>query len=234
MSASPFDVVIFDFDGTIGDTLPLIYEAFDAALRPEINRRMEDHEIRSLFGPPDNAIIRSIVEDEAAADQAIERYVQAYEDGHQELASLFDGIETILASAKESGVRLGIVTGKSRVTAIHSLTAFGVIEYFDAIYAGDDVERQKPHPEAIFAILRDLEHGKGERAVIVGDSAADVEAGKAAGIETIGVTWGSPDHDELYQSEPDLVIHTAAELAQALGIERYAEPAVDPTNRVRD
>ncbi|MER3436921.1 MAG: HAD family hydrolase, partial [Chloroflexota bacterium] len=80
-----FHTVLFDLDGTIADTLPLIYEAFDAALTPVLGRRLGDAEVRALFGPPDNAIIRSLVGDEAG-EAAIARYLAVYEREHRRLA----------------------------------------------------------------------------------------------------------------------------------------------------
>lgn len=223
----PYAIAIFDLDGTIGDTLPLIYEAFDAALRPKLNRRLPDHEVRAMFGPPDNAIIRSLISGEEG-ELAVERYTDVYQRDHDRLATLFPGIEATLEAARQQGMRLALVTGKSRVTALHSLKAFGVLDNFDAIYAGDDVERQKPDPEALLRAMRDLGRRDEENAVIIGDSAADVLAGRAASIATIGVTWGNPDHDELYESRPDLIVHSVPELAEALGLDSPSlVPATD-------
>ena len=83
---------------------------------------------------------------------------------------------------------------------------------------GDDVERQKPDPEAVIKILHDLGHDPATPGAFVGDSAADVEAGRAAGLITIAVTWGSPDHDQLHAARPDSVVGTGDELLTALGL----------------
>jgi HAD superfamily hydrolase (TIGR01509 family) len=210
---------IFDFDGTIADTLPLIYEAFDAALRPVLGRRLSDREVRDLFGPPDNYIIRAVAKDHDA-DAAFQRYVELYEREHERLVSVFPGLAEVLHTAKRKGMRIGVVTGKSRQTAIYSLEALGLLPDIDCIYAGDDVTHQKPDPEAVIKILADLGHQPGELGVFVGDSAADVHAGRAAGLRTIGVTWGNPDLQHMLDADPDATVDDAAGLARELGIER--------------
>lgn len=221
-----FTTIVFDLDGTIADTLPLIYEAFDAALRPALGRRFSDDEIRAMFGPPDNHIIRSLVpgDDHVAA---FERYVATYEREHQRLVSAFHGMDDVMRRADVAGVKLGVVTGKSRQTALFTLEALGLLPVFGAVYAGDDVERQKPDPEAVIKILSDLGHPPEAPGAFVGDSAADVYAGRAAGLTTIAVTWGSPDHHELFASSPDVTVRSTDELAVALGL------ADLPSDRIR-
>lgn len=212
-----YTTLIFDLDGTLADTLPLIYEAFNDALGPELGRSLSPEEIRSLFGPPDNAVIRAVVEPDRQ-DAAIERYVSTYQERHHELVQLFDGIAELIEEAHAAGMRLAVVTGKSRATALMTLEILGVLDDFDVIYAGDDVDRPKPDPMALQMALDDLAHDEPARAVMIGDSAADVIAGKAAGVSTIGVLWGSPDHDALLGAGPDLVCASIDELRDALGL----------------
>jgi HAD superfamily hydrolase (TIGR01549 family) len=212
-----FETAVFDLDGTIADTLPLIYEAFDAAFQPVFGRRLDDAEIRAMFGPPDNYIIRSIVPAEAA-DAAYQRYVDTYEREHERLVTAFSGLDEVIRKAAAAGMKLGVVTGKSRQTALFTLEALGLLPVFGAVYAGDDVERQKPDREAVVRILADLGHAPSSPGAFVGDSAADVQAGRAAGLTTIAVTWGVPEHEALFAANPDVVVHDADELMAALGL----------------
>lgn len=214
-----FSTLIFDLDGTIADTLPLIYEAFNDAFVPITGKALSPEEIRGLFGPPDNYVIRNVLEPEHH-DDAIARYVETYRGRHRDLVELFDGIADLLADAHAAGVKLAVVTGKSRNTALITLDFLGVLERFDVIYAGDDVERQKPDPMALVMALEDLAHDDPARAAMIGDSAADVIAGKAAGVATIGVLWGVPDHSDLLATEPDVVCATVDDLRAAVGLQR--------------
>lgn len=213
-----FSTLIFDLDGTLADTLPLIYESFNDAFEPVTGKLMTPEEIRGLFGPPDNDVIRTVLDPEHH-EAAIGRYVETYERRHRELVELFEGMDQLLADLHEQGVKLAVVTGKSRNTALMSLDILGVRDRFDAVYAGDDVERQKPDPMALTLALSDLAHDDPELAAMIGDSAADVIAGKRAGIATIGVLWGSPDHADLLGAGPDIVCGSIADLREALGLE---------------
>ena len=210
-----FDTAFFDLDGTLADTLPLIYEAFDQAFMPVLGHRFTDTEIRAMFGPPDLQIIRDHVPVEHA-DAAIERYNAHYSLRHDDLVAAFAGIAALLERLQATGYWLGVITGKSRSTAIVSLDKTGLHRFFRVIYAGDDVAKQKPDPEAVIKLLNDAGVPASDRAVIIGDSAADVLAGRAAGIKTIGVTWGSPDHHELDASVPDFRVSTVEELSALL------------------
>src|SRR5690242_15772819 len=167
MPSRAFDIALFDLDGTIADTLPLIYEAFDAAFIPALGTSYPPDEIRAMFGPPDHEIIRRQVP-ESDADAAIGRFNRHYEDRHDELVTAFPGFANLVRACVKAGVRLGVITGKSRLTALITLDRLGLTDAFGAIYAGDDVERRKPDPEALIMALRDLGATDVDRAVMIG------------------------------------------------------------------
>lgn len=213
-----FDTVIFDLDGTLANTLPLIYAAFNDAFAPVTGHHLSPDEIRALFGPPDNYVIR----DRLGPDKyqaGIDRYLKTYEHRHHELVALYDGMAELLADLQTAQVHLAVVTGKSRKTALITLEKLGILDRFDVVYAGDDVERQKPDPMAVKLALHDLAHDDPTTAVMIGDSAADIIAGKAAGVSTIGVLWGVPDHADLLAATPDVLCGSVAELRKVLGLE---------------
>lgn len=209
------DIALFDLDGTIADTLALIYEAFDAAFVPALGSGFTPAEIRAMFGPPDHKIIRRRVPLDLA-EEAIARYNRRYAERHADLVSVFPGMDVLLDACVYAGIRLGIITGKSRATAIVTLQHLGLLNSFPVLYGGDDVGRPKPAPDALLMALRDIGATDDDRAVMIGDSAADIIAGRAAGLQTIGVRWGSPDHDELDASAPDAIVSTVAELSSLL------------------
>ncbi len=214
-----FATLIFDLDGTLADTLPLIYESFNDAFVPITGKPLSPEEIRALFGPPDNYVIRNVLDPEHH-DEAIGRYVATYERRHRDLVELFEGIDALLADAHAAGIKLAVVTGKSRNTALMTLDILGVLDRFDVVYAGDDVDRQKPDPMALIMALADLAHDDSARAAMIGDSAADILAGKGAGVVTIGVLWGVPDHSDLLVAGPDIVCESVSDLRAAVGLAR--------------
>ena len=87
------------------------------------------------------------------------------------------------------------------------------------LVAGDDVTKPKPDPEGVLSTLTSFDLPPNAPAAFIGDAAADIVAGKAAGLMTIAVTWGSPDHDELFATEPDVICSTVPDLATALGVD---------------
>lgn len=213
-----FQTVVFDFDGTIASTLPLIYRTFNAVLEPRIGKRIPDAELRSHFGPPDNVILGRYL-GEAEQASAFDEYITLYERDHNDYVHLFDGMKEILIDLKAAGTRIAIMTGKSRISAQISLRELGIADLIEVLVAGDDVVMPKPHPEGVIAALAQLGHPDNESGVMVGDSAADIYAGRDAGVATIAVTWGVPEHEDLFASRPDVVCETTAQLRTELGLE---------------
>jgi 2-phosphoglycolate phosphatase len=212
---SRFDIALFDLDGTVADTLPLIYEAFNDALAPEFGRQLADVEIRQMFGPPDHEMIRRVVTAEKTAE-SFERYLSTYRRRHADLVTVFDGIHELLSDARAVGVRIGIVTGKSRETAIYTLEQLDLSNLVDVVVGGDDVVNHKPDPEGLLLAIGELGGDEVQHSAYAGDSAADIVAGKAAGIATIGVLWGSPDHAELLAAGPDYLCQSTGDLREVL------------------
>jgi HAD superfamily hydrolase (TIGR01549 family) len=215
---SRFQTVVFDFDGTIASTLPLIYRVFNAVLEPRIGKRIPDAELRSHFGPPDQVILGRYV-GEAEQATAFDEYIALYERDHNDYVELFEGMREILVDLKAAGTRIGVMTGKSRISAQISLRELGIADLIAVLVAGDDVTMPKPHPEGVIAALAQLGHPDGETAAMVGDSSADIHAGRDAGATTIAVTWGVPEHDDLFAAHPDVVCRTTEELRRELGLD---------------
>ncbi|MCD2136755.1 HAD family hydrolase [Salinicoccus halitifaciens] len=195
--------VIFDFDGTLADTLPLCYHAFQTVFKTFDGKDFTDEEIRSLFGPAEPAIIEEhLVSDEK--ESAIDLYFKTYTENHDDFVIRNDKMHTLITGLKEKGIKLGIVTGKSRKSLEISLKRLGMENFFDCKISGDDVDRPKPDPEGIFTVLNKLNLRKDE-VVFLGDSDADIGAGMSAGVWTIGVQWLPNVQTSHFSTEPDEV-----------------------------
>jgi pyrophosphatase PpaX len=192
---------IFDFDGTIADTLPVCFYAFQSVFKEFDQKDLTPEEIMNMFGPSETGIIRENL-NHHNIDEAIELYYSKYEEKHEELVYNSEVVHEFLSLLLRDGYRLGIVTGKARKSLELSLKKLNLNDYFEVIITGDDVECPKPHPEGVLKAIRMLGVNKDD-AVFVGDSDADIAAGKAAGIVTIGVHWLPTVQTATFTVKPD-------------------------------
>ncbi len=193
--------IIFDFDGTLANTLPICFAAFQHVFKEFDEKELSSDEIKSMFGPSETGIIRDNLI-HMNKDQAIERFYEKYVENHSSLVKHNREIDEMIKSLKEYGFKLGIVTGKARRSLDISLSALQMENLFDVIITGDDVLKPKPHPEGVLKALR-LLGVKNNEAMFIGDSDADILAGNDANVHTVGVQW-LPDFQTLeFSSQPN-------------------------------
>lgn len=206
--------IIFDFDGTLADTLPICFYAFQAVFKEFDNIEVTSDEIKAMFGPSETGIIRENLID-SNHDKAIELYYEKYSEKHRELVLDNEKINDLLLQLKSDGYKLGIVTGKARRSLLISLECLNMNDLFDVIITGDDVDIPKPHPEGVYMALEHL-NIKNTEAIFLGDSDADIQAGKQANVHTIGVQW-LPNYQTLeFTVQPDQMFSSVAEFIQHL------------------
>ncbi|WP_430787627.1 HAD family hydrolase [Virgibacillus flavescens] len=179
--------VIFDFDGTLANTLPICFYAFQQVFKEFDNRELSSDEIKSMFGPSETGIIRENLL-HPNIEQAIELYYTNYKEKHTELVEFNQHMDDLLRFIKAKGMKLGIVTGKARRSLDISVQALNMEGWFDVSITGDDVTHPKPHQEGVLKALSILGI-ENNKAMFIGDSEADILAGKRADVYTIGVNW---------------------------------------------
>ncbi len=201
--------VLFDLDGTITDSLPLIRETFKTVFG-EMQIPWGQDEVMKWVG----RTLKDIAVNFAGADGAqhfIERYQNHYHRKHDQLISLFPGTLDMLSQLKESGYKTGIVTSKGRPGTIKALKFTGVDSFMDVVITAQDVDRHKPLPDPIFKAMESLGVNAGN-VIYIGDTGFDLKAGKAAGVKTLGVSWGVSSEKELLEYEPVGVIKSWEQL----------------------
>ena len=202
-------------DGTLADTFPLVVSAWNAALSAHAGREFAAEEVIARFGVPDPQMLRREVPDHLA-EEVIERYHAHYEAQHGPLARPFEGITEMFEAIKRRGLPTGVMTGKGRRAARITLAALGWEAMFDAVVTGEDVTRQKPDPEGLLIVCDRL--GMTPRdCVFVGDSPADIGAGKNAGMRTIVAGWHPVYLEQLRVMHPDFWARTPADVATLVG-----------------
>src|SRR5580692_1567684 len=98
--------VIFDLDGTLGDTLPLCIKAFRASIEPLASRTLSDAEIMTTFGPSEEATIRMLIPEQY--DRGLAAYLQGYAAMHETCPTPFPGITELLVLLQAKGVRIAM------------------------------------------------------------------------------------------------------------------------------
>ena len=127
----------------------------------------------------------------------------------------YPGVIDMVRRIRATGVKTGLVTSKNHHGALRGLALVGLTEAMDVVVGADDVVNPKPHPEPVLKALALLGEPV-EGCVFVGDSHHDVHCGRAAGVVTVGVTWGPFDRAHLEIACPDHYCASPAELLQLL------------------
>ena len=210
-----FRVVLFDLDGTLIDSGPIILASMKHASLTVLGREPDEELVRSAIGGP-GLIAQMHDLDPDRVDELVDAYRAHNEPLHAELEA-FPGVLELLPVLRAEGRRLGIVTAKRLRTVGLALDRFPVLgEVMDVVIGAEDTHRHKPEPDPVLEALARLGADPGE-AAYVGDSPFDIRAAKAAAVTAVAVGWGGIHPDErLLREEPDALVHTAEELHAAL------------------
>lgn len=205
--------VIFDLDGTLANTLPLCITSFRQSVEPLAGRAVSDAEIIATFGPSEEGTIMALAPDHY--NKGVSEYLRIYEENHAICPAPFHGMPELIASLKEKGIRVAMVTGKGRASAVITLDKFGVTHLFEILEAGNPEGNRKA--EGIEAILEAWsEIGKSE-VVYVGDTTSDILTCRQVGIPIVSAAWAeTAEPDALIPMNPDYIFYTVPEFAQWL------------------
>nr|WP_321355620.1 HAD family hydrolase [uncultured Draconibacterium sp.] len=193
--------VIFDLDGTLGNTIPLCIEAFRNAIEPLINKELSDQEITSTFGPSEEGTIKALVPDDSY-NKGISDYLDNYEKLHERCPRPFDGIISLLDGLKSKQIRIAMVTGKGKYSTKITLQRFGITHFFERIETGHSEGASKP--EGIQSVLDYYKELSQNEVIYVGDSPNDILACKKVGIPIIAAAWAdTAEPEKLAELKPD-------------------------------
>jgi pyrophosphatase PpaX len=211
----PRSVVLFDLDGTLIDSGPIILASMKHASLTVLGREPDEELVRSAIGGP-GLIAQMRDLDPDRVDELVDAYRAHNEPLHAELEA-FPGVLDLLEVLRAEGRRLGIVTAKRLRTVGLAIDRIPALGKLDLVIGAEDTERHKPEPDPVLEALRRLDAEPAE-AAYVGDSPFDIRAAKAAEVLAVAVGWGGIHPDErLLREEPDALVHTAEELHGVLG-----------------
>jgi pyrophosphatase PpaX len=180
--------ILFDFDGTLANTIPLCIKAYQYVFKQYTGRNCTASEVMAHFGTTEAGIFQRTIPDRW--QDAFQSYLEIYKKLHTECAAPFDGIEDTLQRLTRRGIALAVVTGKGVECATYSLDYLGLARYFDIVEVGDTKAVIKA--AAIRKILAAWQM-EPRHAAYVGDAATDMEEAAAAGVLPLGACWSETE-----------------------------------------
>lgn len=214
---SDYSLLIFDWDGTLMDSIGRIVESVCAAATVCELPVLEEEAIRGIIGlalPEAIATLYPDLDDLATATAFREAYIEHYLALDAEPAALYPGVAEGLQRFREQGHQLAVATGKGRQGLDRVLASHGLTDFFDVTRCADETA-SKPHPLMIQEILAHC-RARPEQALMIGDSVFDLEMARRAGVDSVAVGYGAQPFEVLQACAPRHAINGFAELGQWL------------------
>lgn len=211
-----YELLIFDWDGTLCDSIGRIVEAMHFAALGGDLPLCEDEAVKGIIGLGLPEAIRTLYPD--IGPNELLDFRQRYADRYMALdavpSPLYDGVTESLAAFRGTGYQMAVATGKARRGLDRVLGGHGLLDYFDITRAADETA-SKPDPLMLRQIL---EHCRvpARRALMVGDSAFDLQMARNAGMDCVAVGYGAQPLDSLRAFEPKRAINHFSELRRWL------------------
>ena len=209
------EAVLFDLDGTLVDTIPLILDSFRYATQTVLGTPVADDILARNIGIPLAIQMRHFTDNEAVADELLRVYRTHNRAHHDERARLFEGTVEALSLIAERGIPMGVVTSKGREIAMRGIDLFDLGRFFQVVVTMDDVDRFKPDPFPLFKAAEAMGIAP-DATAYVGDSPHDVDAANRAGALSIAAPWGVSTRDRLLEAQPHFILDSMANVPALL------------------
>jgi phosphoglycolate phosphatase len=188
--------IVFDLDGTLVDSAPEIKRAVDAAFAPLGVPPFDLPAVKAMIGGGARAAIgRAAAQiglplSDAETDAALARFYPVYAEASSAGRGLYPGAVELLSNLSERGIPLALCTNKAEEITAIALDALGIRRYFRNIVGAREDLPKKPDPAALRAAFEPLDAPSPADVIMIGDSAADIGAAKAAGCRSIAIAHG--------------------------------------------
>jgi 2-phosphoglycolate phosphatase len=211
-----FRGLVFDLDGTLVDSRGDIVRACNAALVAVGRAALSESSILSFVGDGARLLLArasGTTEDDPLVDALLGPYMADYLARPIERTTLMPGVADALATLARA-IPLAVCTNKPRALAEAVLDGLGLSVHFRALVAAGDAPTRKPEPEMVVLACDRLGLPKAALsfAAMIGDSAVDVRAGRAAGTYTVGIEGPFGNGAELVTEKPDVLLRSFADL----------------------
>ncbi|MEN4053287.1 MULTISPECIES: phosphoglycolate phosphatase [Sulfurimonas] len=218
------ELLIFDFDGTLIDSVPDLADALNKMLTQINKEPFEEDTIRYWVGNGAQTLVKrallgkndiSDFQEDTEFTQALSLFLSLYKEMLCNKTVMYDGVAQTLQKLKADGYRLTIVTNKPYDFIEPILERLGLSGLFELLLGGDSLPEKKPSPLPLLHICEKLAVAK-ERTLMIGDSKNDILAAKNAGVESIAVSYGYNYGEDIRTYHPSAVIDTFADLTTLL------------------
>lgn len=196
--------LIFDWDGTLCDSISRIVEAMISAAKLTGLAVPSDQAVRDIIGlglPEAIATLYPDLDEPWLAEHLRQTYSEQYVALEQQPAKLFPGVEDALETFRSAGFKLAVATGKSRQGLDRVLAAHDLGGFFDMTRCADET-LSKPHPRMLEEILNHLET-PASCALMLGDSEFDIRMAHSARVRAVAASYGAQSRAHLLQSRPE-------------------------------
>jgi phosphoglycolate phosphatase len=223
---NPFDLVMFDLDGTLVETAPEIFDAVNDTLRRFDSPEVTQQQVNDWIGHGTRELLIQALAYSAGTDVAVVRSMGSLNliakefDTHYQRrcgtrSRLYPQVRETLTALRKRGVKLAVVTNKEgrytqTVLDVHQLTPL-----FDAVISGDTLPAKKPNPSGVLDCLTRFEVVR-RRALFVGDSSIDIATARNADVAVWALPYGYNMGQPIAHSQPDRVIADISALLQSV------------------
>ena len=209
-------LIIFDFDGTLGDTRRTIVTTMQMTIKELQLPEHSDDECAATIGLPLVGCFKALFPDLQTEQYRLcaETYRRIFNENQRAIKpQAFPHVVETLTALKEQGFTLTIASSRSHASLYELTKDMGISESISYLIGADDVERAKPEPEPVLNTLSTMGYEASET-LVVGDMAVDILMGVNAGAKTCGVTWGNGTKKELQEAGADFIIDNMKELIE--------------------
>ena len=205
-----YQLIIFDWDGTLMDSLDKIVMCMQAAAQQEQQRIPSEQSVKQIIGLSLFNAMQQLFPELTATQQTalVEAYRQQYIQLSHIVTPLYDGIKSLLVKLKEQGYTLAVATGKGRNGLNNMMQQSGTEALFSATICADEAN-SKPDPLMITKLLNELNFTAGQT-LMVGDSSYDLDMASNANVDSLGVSYGVHGREVLTLSKPIAVVDCLA------------------------
>jgi len=199
--AKQFDLLIFDWDGTLMDSAGVIVDSIQRACEDIGLAAPGDRASRQIIGLGLTQALQTLLPDLPADDypRLVERYRHHYL-GRDDQIPLFAGVDSGIRELHASGFQLAVATGKSRLGLERALESSGLGAWFVATRCADQTH-SKPHPAMVLELIAELDADP-DRTLVIGDTSHDLLMAANAGVASLGVTYGAHEAGDLHPHAP--------------------------------